>query len=115
LGNSRLTGISLTGIGLLLADGGQEEGAAQLLGAAASSLEVQSVPPLGRWPAQHEKVVVATQATLSSESFAHAWAEGEALSLEQATDLALAVLAELTSADAVDPVASTSGGATHHI
>jgi hypothetical protein len=39
--------------------------------------------------------------------------EGEALSLEQATDLALAVLADLTNAEAVDAAASPSGEATH--
>jgi hypothetical protein len=40
---------------------------------------------------------------LSEPAFALAWAEGEALSLEQATDLALAALAVLDVVEAVDP------------
>jgi tetratricopeptide (TPR) repeat protein len=88
LGNLDLTGISLTGIALLLAASGQPEQAARLLGAAASHLAGRTPALMGRWPAQHETAVVALKAMLSTAAFAQAWAEGEALSLEQATDLA---------------------------
>jgi hypothetical protein len=47
--------------------------------------------------------LAAARAALSPEMFAQRWAEGEALSLEQATDPALSALADLTVAEAVDP------------
>jgi hypothetical protein len=43
-----------------------------------------------------ETVQAATDVGLSAEACAKAWAEGDALSLEQATDLALAALEELS-------------------
>jgi hypothetical protein len=39
-------------------------------------------------------------------AFATTWAAGETLSLEQATDLALVALADLTVPEEVDPAAS---------
>jgi predicted ATPase/class 3 adenylate cyclase len=105
LGNSFMLGNSLTGIAMLLAAGGQGDQAARLLGAAASSYAGRSTWPLGRWPTQHQTAVATTQVALSPEAFARAWAEGEALSLDEATELAFAALSDLTASEAVDSAA----------
>jgi hypothetical protein len=55
----------------------------------------------------------ATRAAVRGEAFAQAWAEGLALSLEQATDLALTALADLTAGDVGDAAASVPGGDAH--
>jgi hypothetical protein len=52
------------------------------------------------------------QAALSVDGFARAWASGEALSLEQATDLALAAVANLVDAELPDPAASAKWAQT---
>jgi len=50
------------------------------------------------WPdASKRQALSLARASLSSEAFALVWAEGQALSLNEATDLALAELDRLTS------------------
>jgi hypothetical protein len=56
---------------------------------------------------------VATEAALSAKAFAQAWAEGEARSLVQATDLAQTVLATLQVSEPADPAGSVSGGTAY--
>jgi hypothetical protein len=51
--------------------------------------------------------------TIDTASSAQVRAEGEALTLEQATDLALAALEKLSGVDAVERATSASGEATH--
>jgi hypothetical protein len=67
------------------------EQAARLLGAA-EALRVAThvpVPPVDQ--TDYERTVAAARAHLDEATFAAAWAEGRAMTLEQAIDLALAV------------------------
>jgi tetratricopeptide (TPR) repeat protein len=108
LSNRFATAFSLTGIALLLAADGQGEGAARLLGAVAAGPHLAlSVDYFRRQLATAAAwAEAATRSALSEEAFAAAWAEGEALSLEQAADLALAALADLDGIQPVDPAVS---------
>lgn len=72
------------------------ERAAHLLGAIEASRERLGLPlsPLDR--ADHHAATVAARVSLGDSAFAAAWAEGRALSLEQALALALAPAAQTT-------------------
>ena len=67
----------------------QTQRAARLYGAAASLREAIGSPlgPLGQ--AEMDRDVAAIRASLGEPAFAQAWAEGRALTLEQAIDDAL--------------------------
>jgi hypothetical protein len=73
----------------LAAAQGRERRAVLLLGAlhALSEPLGMSLPLIER--AHHERIVAAGRAALGEEGFAAAWAEGEAMSLEQAAQYAL--------------------------
>jgi non-specific serine/threonine protein kinase len=69
---------------------GQPRRAAQLAGAAAALAEASGAPPLPDLHSDHDQVLAAMRAALGDEGFATAWAEGRAMSLDQAISLALA-------------------------
>jgi hypothetical protein len=68
---------------------GQPRRAARLGGAVEALREAQGVPVASDWQAGHEQAVRAMRAALGEEAFAAAWAEGRALSPEDAVALAL--------------------------
>lgn len=70
---------------------GQEKSAALLLGAARGIRESSGLF-LGRWETGYMRACVATRRLLGEESFAAAWSEGQAWSIEQAVSAAIAVL-----------------------
>jgi non-specific serine/threonine protein kinase len=85
---------SLAGFGALMVAQGQPRRAAILFGAIAALRAALNVP---MWPAErveYERHVAATRAQLDEATFAVAWAEGRALTLEQAIVEALAVSPE---------------------
>jgi tetratricopeptide (TPR) repeat protein len=84
LGNQRGIAECLAGLAGLAAEQGQPQGAGQLLGAAEALLRA-----LGGawWPAdrvEYERNLATIRAALNEEVFAAAWAEGQAMTLEQA-------------------------------
>lgn len=80
---------TLAGLVQAASEEGQAERAAHLLGAVNSLAE--DVP--ARWPwymrADYERDLTDTRAALGDEAFAAAWAEGRAMTLDQAVDYAL--------------------------
>jgi hypothetical protein len=111
-----LLAASLGGIARLLSTGEPAAAAVRLLAATDTDTDGWDWEYTGRlngWFREDDTAArAATRAALGEAPFAQAWAEGEALSLEQATDLALAALADLAVAEAVDPTASASDGET---
>jgi tetratricopeptide (TPR) repeat protein len=69
---------------------GQPQRAAQLAGAAAALAEASGAPLLPDLLPDHDQALATMQAALGEKGFAAAWAEGRALSLDQAVNLALA-------------------------
>jgi predicted ATPase/transcriptional regulator with XRE-family HTH domain len=80
---------SLEGVGDLAARQGNGERAARLLGAAEALRELigAPIPPPER--AEHEQAVAAARDLLEGEAFARLWADGRALTWEQAAAYAL--------------------------
>jgi hypothetical protein len=94
---------AVLGIAALLAAGGQAAAAARLLGAVDADIENVYAGVLQLWAQpSREQALALAQAGLSAGAFTQAWAEGQALSLDQAADLALA------ASPAVAPTAATS-------
>jgi predicted ATPase/class 3 adenylate cyclase/DNA-binding XRE family transcriptional regulator len=83
--NPHLIGESLDGYAWLAVGQGQPAGAARLLGATESML-AGGVPS---WRFAHQQLVAAVRAQLDEAAFAAAWAEGQAMTLEQAIAYAL--------------------------
>jgi predicted ATPase/class 3 adenylate cyclase len=108
LGSLPFTATCLAGLAGVLSVCGQPACAARVLGATARVW--QDAEQYAYWRSYFEEVqtpaLSTTRTALSDKAFAQAWAEGQALSLEQATDLALAALADLADAAAVDPTMS---------
>jgi predicted ATPase/DNA-binding SARP family transcriptional activator len=80
---------SLAGFARVAAGKAQPERAARLLGAAEARHEALGEHP---WPmqlAEHDRTVTAARTALSEEAFAAAWAEGQAMTVEQAVAYAL--------------------------
>jgi hypothetical protein len=75
---------------------GQPERAAQLGGAAESQREILGVPLPPEQRASHDRALQAMRATLGEDAVAAAWAEGHALSLDQAISLMLSDTAATT-------------------
>jgi predicted ATPase/class 3 adenylate cyclase len=86
--------LSLEALARLASAQGQVERAARLFGAAAALREAIGTPLLPDWlPEWHtdrERLVAAARAELGEEAFAAAWAQGRALTLEEAVTYALA-------------------------
>jgi predicted ATPase len=115
VGSTPLLTICLAGLAEVVTAQQQPARAAQLLGAAHrlwGTVETHAIYE-HLFRAAYARSLGATRPALAEPAFAQAWAEGEMLSLEQATDLALAALADLTVSEAVDPAAPTSRDATH--
>jgi hypothetical protein len=68
---------------------GEWQRAARLLGATAGLLESMGGVLDPDWQADVDRYEAATRSTLGEEAFAEAWAEGQAMSLEQAVEYAL--------------------------
>jgi tetratricopeptide (TPR) repeat protein len=75
---------------------GHPERAAQLGGAAESQREILGVPLPPEQRTSHDRALQAMRATLREDAFAAAWAEGRALSLDQAINLVLSDTAATT-------------------
>jgi hypothetical protein len=94
------------GVAEQLAVRGNPAEATRLLGAGEAHLEGVYASPYRVWAEpSREQTLARTHAALSDDAFAQAWAAGESLSLDQATDLALAALEDVTGEAAVDPAA----------
>ncbi len=76
--------LCLAAMGGVAADEGQPARAARLLGAAAGSLERLSAAMVLGDPVGYEYDVTAVRNALGDEAFAAAWAEGQAMTLDQA-------------------------------
>ncbi len=83
-------GRCLDGLGWAAGAQGQSARAARLFGAAEVFRERVGAAPHPPWRAEHEQRVAATRAGLGEAAFAAAWAEGRALSLDEAIAYALA-------------------------
>jgi DNA-binding CsgD family transcriptional regulator len=83
---------------------GQPERATRLVGAAAAIREEHGLPRERAALPDHEHLQSALRAALSEATFAAAWAEGQAMSLEQAIDYALAPAATPVAAAPLAPV-----------
>jgi hypothetical protein len=116
-GNRLLLAPSLAGIARLLSTGDQVGVAVRLLAATDTVSDAWDggyMRQTYRWFREdHSAALQAAQAALGEAAFAQAWTEGEALSLEQAADLALAALADLADAAAADVARSAYVGETH--
>jgi tetratricopeptide (TPR) repeat protein len=89
IGARDLAADSLESLGWVAAARGQPQRAARLGGAAGALREALGAP---LWPEQragHDRAVRAMRAALGEDAFTGAWAEGQALTLEQAIALAL--------------------------
>ncbi len=88
-GNKLVQAQALEGCAGLALENGQSQSAARMLGAAQATRDVigSPTPPVLR--AWHEQEIAATRAALSESAFAATWAEGQAMTLEQATTYAL--------------------------
>ncbi|MHB8575560.1 MAG: ATP-binding protein [Dehalococcoidia bacterium] len=86
---------AVLGIAALLAARGEAAAAARLLGAVEAGVEEVYASQLRFWaqPAREQALPLA-RAALSAEAFAQAWVEGQALTLDEAADLALAAASE---------------------
>jgi hypothetical protein len=61
----------------------------RLLGAALALREAAGKPPEPGWRAACDRLILAARGALGEEAFAVAWAEGQAMALEQAVAAAL--------------------------
>jgi len=107
LGNATFAVLCLTGIAERLSIQ-QRYGQAVRLLAASDGLRqaVEQIPLHGpQFQAAYAQALSRAQAALSPEAFARAWVAGQALSLDQATDLALAELALMSPDPSRSPVA----------
>jgi predicted ATPase len=90
LGDRRGIAACLEGVAQVSAAEGAPERAARLLGAAAALRDAIGAPLPPAERAAHERIVAPVRADLESAVFAAAWAEGQAMPLEQAVADALA-------------------------
>jgi tetratricopeptide (TPR) repeat protein len=97
---------ALHGLAVVHARVGDGDLAARLIGALERVQDEMYMAPGTAEQELRRLAAEATRAALGEAAFVQAWAEGEALSLEQATDLALAALADLTVPDEVNPATS---------
>jgi predicted ATPase/DNA-binding CsgD family transcriptional regulator/transcriptional regulator with XRE-family HTH domain len=103
----------LEGLASVAAAQVQPAGAARLFGAAATVQEATGAPLPPGWRGDYERAMAATRAQLTEEAFARAWAEGRAMTPQQAVAaLALAPMPEQDSACAQQPPSRSHGAAT---
>jgi predicted ATPase len=91
-GSRHLTGMCLAGLGVVAAAAGQPERAGQLLGAAAAIIAAVGIPITDDERTAHETAAAAARVALGEAAFEAAWAEGAAMSLEQAITVSEGVL-----------------------
>jgi non-specific serine/threonine protein kinase len=91
IGSTFQTAASMEGLASLAAAQGQGERTARLFGAADALRTILGTPVLPNYRADHDRSVDAVRRALGDDTFAAAWAEGQALPLEAAIALALAV------------------------
>ncbi len=96
-----ITDDCIEGLAAVASSQGRHRQASRLLGAADALREMLGYQPLADELADHDACVAAAQAGLGESAFAAAWAEGRAMTLEQAIDIAL-----LPDADRVPATAS---------
>jgi non-specific serine/threonine protein kinase len=89
LGDRRGISWHLVGMAGVEAEQGRAERAARLLGAAAAVLEALGSPLPPPQQREYDRTVEQTQALLGEEAFATLWAQGQAMTLEQAVAYAL--------------------------
>jgi predicted ATPase/DNA-binding CsgD family transcriptional regulator len=87
----------LEGLAKVAAVQGQARRAAQLYGTAEALRETMGTPLPPSERASHERAVAAVRADLEETAFAQAWAEGQAMTMEQAMTAAQNVQAQLAS------------------
>ena len=90
LGERRGVAVSLHNLGLLARLEGAPLRSARLLAAAAAVRTAMGTPLNPKDKARHTQAVAALRAALGEDGYAAAWAEGEALRLEEAVALGLA-------------------------
>jgi non-specific serine/threonine protein kinase len=91
------TGRCLDSLGWVASAQRQPARATRLFGAAELLCERVGVAPHPPWRAEHERHVATARASLGDEAFAAAWAEGRALSLDEAIAYALTTEAPVTA------------------
>ena len=89
LGDRRGIGWHLVGMAGVEVEQGRAEHAARLLGAAAAVQEAIGAPLAAWLHRDHDRTVEQTQALLGESTFATLWAQGQAMTLEQAVEYAL--------------------------
>jgi len=99
LGNAVYTAICLSGVAAVLVRGGRAAAAARLLGASAAhwGARERNAYQRGLFEQAHAPTMAAARAALRAEVFAQSCAEGESLTLEQASVEALALAAEISA------------------
>jgi predicted ATPase/DNA-binding XRE family transcriptional regulator len=90
LGSQRGIALCLEKLAGIAAERGQPERAARLLGAAEALRQASQAPMGAPDHADYERFVAAARAGLDERAFAATWAEGRAMTLEQAITCALA-------------------------
>jgi hypothetical protein len=108
LGSTAMMALCLVGIARVLNTQRRVEPATTLVSTSDRLRQVAERHPLygAQFQTAYAQALVATRAALTPEEFAQAWAAGQALSLDDACDLALA---ELASMPAATSAATTSG------
>ncbi len=98
---------AMEGLASIAGAQGQAKRAAQIFGAAAALRNSMGAPltPIER--VSHERTVSAVRTQLNNPAFAKAWAEGQAMALEQAVEVALQIQEQVTSKQVI-PTAVTS-------
>jgi DNA-binding CsgD family transcriptional regulator len=82
--------VNLEGLAQVAAAKGQHKHAARLFGAADAQYEIVGQPYEPIDQASHDQSMVSTREALGDAPFAEAWAEGRAMTLDQAVEYALA-------------------------
>jgi non-specific serine/threonine protein kinase len=90
LKDKRCPALCVEGLACVASGRGQADRAARLFGAAETLRETIGVALLPAERADHERAVAAARAGVDDGAFAAAWAEGRAMTLEQAAEYALA-------------------------
>jgi predicted ATPase/transcriptional regulator with XRE-family HTH domain len=104
LGEQPFTAWCLASLGSAAALGEEAERAARLWGAAERLRSALGCRPAPAARATYERAVAAARAQLGEEAFAAVWAEGRAMTLEQAIAYAL----EVGTADSAEPASAVS-------
>jgi tetratricopeptide (TPR) repeat protein len=89
LGDKKYSALSLAGMSGLVAAGGHPQAAARLLGASEALLGALGIVIHAGDQPDHDRNVAAVREQLDEATFDAAWAEGRAMSLEQAVSYAL--------------------------